>query len=60
VSIVLGLTIGEMYVSSVRFGYRYDACDLLTFGYSWVNQEQIHLVSMMLRSCLSLDTIICS
>jgi hypothetical protein len=37
VSIVLGLAIGEMYVSSVRFGYRYDACDLLTFGYSWVN-----------------------
>jgi hypothetical protein len=60
VIIVLSLATGQMPVRSIRFGYMCDACELEALGYSWVIQEQIHLVDRMLRSCLSLSAILCS
>jgi hypothetical protein len=35
VCMVLVLATGGMHVSSVGFGYRWDACELCSFGYRW-------------------------
>jgi hypothetical protein len=67
VSIVLGLAIGGMHMSSVglvtsgilmsvgQFGYRCDSCGLVALGYSWVT-----LVQFMLTSCLGLCAFLCN
>jgi hypothetical protein len=60
VSIIFSLVTGGIHVSSIQFGYMCNACELSAIGYDWVTQEQIHLVNRMLRTCLSLDAILCT
>jgi hypothetical protein len=36
VSIILGLAISEMHVTSLQFGYRCNSYELEALGYTWV------------------------
>jgi hypothetical protein len=36
----------EIPVSVGQFGYRYDSCELVALGYSWVTEVQYHCLGI--------------